>query len=551
MILRVNHFKAVNLDGIDVLVGKTADVRCALIEEPKIYDNCTIYSVKTSFIDIDDAPQEIKLKLFYTDNDLTIDAFDTLKCQVEFSSNLSSVYASDKSDGFFISGFANNCEIVEAVKKPFYYKAIMLRKYIIDTFNDNLPECVSAIPSAMITGNKSGISDKFYSQIKYDGMAHVLAVSGFHISIICFTLVELMRKLTLSKKLSYIVGLLSVIMLAAVAGFSGSAMRAGIMYAVIVASQIFSRKPDSLNSLGLAATAILIYNPYNLFDLSFLLSGMGTLGIILIAIPITHRIDSWERKDTFPFRTLKYFLKIIVISVSATLFTMPISLYCFGFVSIIGPIVNLVLTIPIYFLMITSLLALIFSKVPYISTALFFVVELLSKVFKTVISFFAEFKYGGFYSHDECVYILIAVAVILSVIAYIFRKRKYTVRIASSVFALCFVVSIIGQSAINTLKTQVYVIDSKTSPSMVLIRGEHAAVIGTGNGTRSISEIEDILKSNYIDNIDLLLIPDVETNSLAIIKDMEDSFNIKQHLRCKQYQCSCYSVVVYERYTVG
>lgn len=528
MILRVNHFKTVNLDSINGLIGKTADVRCTVIEEPKIYDNCSIYLVKTSFIDIDDAPQEIKLKLFSTDNDLPIDAFDILKCEVEFSSNLSSVYASDKSDGFFISGFANNCEIVETVKKPFYYKAIKLRKYIIDTFNDNLPESVSAIPAAMITGNKQNLSDKFYSQIKYDGMAHVLAVSGFHISIICFTLVELMRKLTLSKKLSYTVGLLSVIILAAVAGFSGSVMRAAIMYAVIVASQIFSRKGDSLNSLGLAATAILIYNPYNLFDLSFLLSGMGTLGIILIAVPITYRIDSWERKDTFPFRTLKYFLKIIVISVSATLFTMPISLYSFGFVSIIGPIVNLVLTIPIYFLMIISLLALIFSKVPYISTVLFFVVEILSKVFKTVISFFAGFKYGGFYSHDECVYILIAVAALLSVITYIFRKRRYTVRIVSLVFALCFVASVIGQSAINILKTQVYVIDSKTNPSMVLIRGEHAAVIGTGNGTSSVSEIEDILKFNYIDNIDLLLIPAIDTNSLAVIREMEDSFNIQQ-----------------------
>ena len=154
MILHVNHFKTVNLDGIDVLIGKTADVRCTLIEEPKISDNCSIYLVKTSFIGIDGAPQEIKLKLFSTKNDLPIDAFDILKCEVEFSSNLSSVYASDKSDGFFISGFANNCKIVETVKKPLYYKAIKLRKYIIDTFNANLPKSVSAIPAAIITGNK-------------------------------------------------------------------------------------------------------------------------------------------------------------------------------------------------------------------------------------------------------------------------------------------------------------------------------------------------------------------------------------------------------------
>ncbi len=146
----------------------------------------------------------------------------------------------------------------------------------------------------------------------------------------------------LGKRISAAAGLIVVVGMAAIAGFSGSIMRSGLMYFLIFFGDFFVRRADGLNSLGFAAVIMLSINPYNICNISFLLSSFATLGILLFADKLTAMLTLFKIGIKPLNAIYNYYASALAVTLSAQVFILPFSLFYFGYISTISPIVNIV-----------------------------------------------------------------------------------------------------------------------------------------------------------------------------------------------------------------
>ena len=130
-------------------------------------------------------------------------------------------------------------------------------------------------------GIKDNIPRETMEAVKNGGVAHVLAVSGLHMGIIYAAFNFLFSKFRFSNIFSFIIGSLTFVFYSIMAGLSPSVIRAAIMIMVFMLAKIVGRENDSLNTLCLSSTILLLLNPLTLFSVSFQLSYSAVLGIIL------------------------------------------------------------------------------------------------------------------------------------------------------------------------------------------------------------------------------------------------------------------------------
>lgn len=201
----------------------------------------------------------------------------------------------------------------------------------IDTlFKRNAP-----MVRGILLGDTSYMESEDLTAVRASGLAHIMALSGLHISIIAGFLNIVLKGL--GYKVRAVVVVLFLFLYMAVVGFPPSLVRAGIMTSLTYPATLTRRRYDSLSALALSAVIILLFNPYQIFTAGFLMSFGAVLVIILISSKITdvlsHAID-------------RRIANSVSVSVSATLGTLPPVLMFFGSVSVYGPIVNTV-AIPI------------------------------------------------------------------------------------------------------------------------------------------------------------------------------------------------------------
>lgn len=163
---------------------------------------------------------------------------------------------------------------------------LRIRLAVSKLFYEHMDEDASAIARALIIGDQRGIDDLLYGDIKASGLAHVLSVSGLHITALATAVYWLFRKLGLNAKIAYPIVLALTFFYVAVCDFVPAAVRAFLMTAVFNFASVFGFKRDALSALAFAAAAIMIFSPYSLMHVGFLLSVFSLLGIMLFADPM-------------------------------------------------------------------------------------------------------------------------------------------------------------------------------------------------------------------------------------------------------------------------
>ena len=183
-----------------------------------------------------------------------------------------------------------------------------------------------AVLASLALGNKTWLLDEQREYYAQSGLAHVLAISGMHIAILYALLCLLFRvnrggmKKQLTQKTMVI---LLLWLFAFLSGFSPSAVRATFMFSLFLIGEALGRRTNSYNILFVAATCMLLLNPFYLFDLSFLLS-FTALASILYFDPL---LKKWIRMEN---SILLYCRDIVSISTAAQIGVAPLLLRYFG-----------------------------------------------------------------------------------------------------------------------------------------------------------------------------------------------------------------------------
>lgn len=188
------------------------------------------------------------------------------------------------SDNIVASGYvtSSNIDVYENADKTL---ADNIKARVYD-FLENSNMQYFDISYAMLFGETNLVDKTVKTVFQNTGIAHILAVSGLHISIIVAALCFLFKKLKLSNKIQIIVLAVLLLIYSYLCNFYISVIRASLMALILNYSYIRGKAYDELSVVSMLACFILIINPLQMFNASFVLSFLSVLSIILVKRPL-------------------------------------------------------------------------------------------------------------------------------------------------------------------------------------------------------------------------------------------------------------------------
>lgn len=268
---------------------------------------------------------------------------EIIKAEIKLNKISDDYKASNYSDGIFLSGNIISFEITDDTD-PVLWAVDGLRKYIKDTLFKNMDYESAATMCALTFGDRDYFTDEFYGNVKGAGVAHVMVVSGLHLSILVSMVLKCTEKIVYNPKLRALIMFTVVIVLAALCGFTMSILRAGVTYIIMAIGLLLGKPYSGDNALGCAVTLILIFSPFAIFSVAFQLSVLSTFGILAVGLPVCRYIES---RKLFKHKAVKYIAESVIICLSALLLTLPVTIYVFGYISTVSVISNLLISYPV------------------------------------------------------------------------------------------------------------------------------------------------------------------------------------------------------------
>ena len=268
-------------------------------------------------------------------------------------------------------------------------KILFVKEWSIKQLQMILPEPHAGFVSGLLFGGSSSLSKETKETFSRTGTSHILAASGFNVSLFSVVLLSMLLSSPLGRKRGLIVTSIFLLAYVFVAGATASVVRATIMALLIVVQGWVSRRALMLNVVLLTLAVMLLFNPRLLLDdVGFQLSFVATCAILFVVPKYKHALSFFP--SAFGVRDA------LTCSLVATIFTLPISLWHFGQLSLVAPFVNMLVLPFVPFLMAGALIALAVSAIS-ITFAQFIALPVwtISFVMLKIISAFSAFAFAS------------------------------------------------------------------------------------------------------------------------------------------------------------
>ena len=269
-------------------------------------------------------------------------------------------------DGFItglVSEYETTVTITGERAEDLSVKIGTLRRSLAAALNQLTPKA-KGLPSALLLGDRSALSDSLRRDFARGGVSHLLAISGLHVTLLFGLLAGLLKLLRIPKKLRALILLLAASGYLLLLGFPPSATRAVIMLGSVYISHLLSARADPLTSLGLACSLILAVTPYAVADGGFWMSYLATLGLLTV-LPAVNRRLSPKKDSPALLRRIGTALSRVGIGLLtgfvAISFTLPVVASVVKEMGILSPLSTLILTPFCGILLVLSLLSLPFG----------------------------------------------------------------------------------------------------------------------------------------------------------------------------------------------
>lgn len=220
------------------------------------------------------------------------------------------------------------------------------------------------------------IDDKIYESYQINGIVHLFSISGMHISFFSLVLLKLFNQVFKNKRIGYIITSLFLIGYMLIIGTS-SIMRSVLMFVFLSLFKILKIKVKTLYILFLILYILLFINPYYIYDIGFLYSFI--ISFILI-------------KFNYLYKDKKYFIKLLIISLLATIASYPITINNNFYINPLGPIINLVFVPFISFIIFP--MSIITFIIPYFNDILIILIDILENISLLITKYTFTINFG-------------------------------------------------------------------------------------------------------------------------------------------------------------
>jgi len=270
----------------------------------------------------------------------------------------------------------------------------VIKKYLfgfkhafVENFKESIPEPSSSLLAGLLVGEKSSLGKDLENDLRTVGLIHMVVLSGYNITLIADFIMKIFA--FLPRALGHTFGIISIILFALMTGGSATVVRATIMALLAVAARSSARIYDVARALIIAGTVMVIHNPKILiFDPSFQLSFMATLGLIILSPKVETRLQ-WI--------PAKYKLREIATATIATqIFVLPLLLYMTGMFSLISLPANILVLIAVPYAMLLGFFAGALGFVSFVASLPFaYVAYALLAYQLTLVEFFASLPFAS------------------------------------------------------------------------------------------------------------------------------------------------------------
>lgn len=292
-----------------------------------------------------------------------------------------------------------------------------------------LPKEHVGILEGMIIGDTSYVSDEVKNNFRDSGISHLLAVSGSNVAYILILCKFAFEKI-FGRNTSNFLTIVFIVLFSILSGMSASVVRAAIMAIVIILSEFLIQKPNTYASISFSALLILLYNPITIYDVGFVLSFSGTIGIVIFSKKISELLESKIKIDKGKIigKIIAVFVETLSVTLSAQIAVTPITLYYFNTFSCVSILANLIIvpatgsiTIVGIIMYVTSLVC-----VPMAKIISYFIYSIISFVI-FVASLFAQIPGSSILLPTPSIFIILMYYIIVYNLFFAKNKKVYVI----------------------------------------------------------------------------------------------------------------------------
>ena len=321
------------------------------------------------------------------------------------------------------------------------------------------------VAAAILLGYDDNLADDVRKNYVAAGSMHILCVSGMHVGIIyllaSFLLGFLNRK-KWQKTLKQVVLLALIWFYALIAGLSPSILRASLMISFVIIGEMIHRKGFAINSIAASAFILLCVNPNNLFEIGFLLSYAAVIGIVVLQRPIY----SWF---VIKNKLLDKVWQITAVALSAQIATIPFTLFYFNQFTTYFWLSNLFMTPISFVVVISGMILLMVSWIPYLNTLVGYLVwgavYVMNWVVERIESIPGSIIKGLYISDFE--FAVLMVALLLLLLMFMLRKQRLFIAMLATLLLMMVSVTIRIYSSENQQGMTVFSLRKHTAVDFV------------------------------------------------------------------------------------
>ncbi|MDQ5983064.1 MAG: hypothetical protein RUMPE_00062 [Eubacteriales bacterium SKADARSKE-1] len=522
---------------IEALNGKDAVISGTICEIPYKSYNKYYYVIETDSVKIDgvdDAPQNIKMRLSIS-KAFDADVYDKVNGKVHlFTKDPDGAFSSKSSyaaKGIHIFSYLYEFEdysTQDGDQKPIYYYCLKCRQALESSLRMIFPSKYWPVAEGILLGDTYAIDEDIKSDFRDVGISHLLSVSGFNVSIIAQFFIMILLFFKVPRRWACLFSCFGILLFMGITGFTPSVVRAGIMLILCFIAPIFKLTADSLNSLGFAVLIFTIFKPFSGGDIGLLLSFFATLGIILLSAKLELLLKSTADHLKYGKKALSYLIPSISVTMSATIFILPITMLFFKKFSLVNIIANMLVVFPSMIMLILTLIAAILYllwPLQFIAMPLGLISGVLINYITACANILAKFPFATVSTSQPFIVFWLGCAALLLAVSLFIGKGTSLVKISAILSCILLFTGVISYQLVTRDLTSLAVLDTGDGCSLVLTKANRSAVISCGGDKIKYNKLSQYLDSQNISNLDCVLLSDFEDETSRYAQNVIDEYN--------------------------
>ncbi|MBE6737673.1 MAG: ComEC/Rec2 family competence protein [Ruminococcaceae bacterium] len=407
----------------------------------------------------------------------------------------------------------NAVEITKPYTRPFMYYFKNINNKFSTALYLEMGYEEASFSSAVLLGNKHALSIQMRELLRNSGLSHIAVVSGLHLSIIAAMVGKLFDKLFKNTIIGGCFTTVSIISFALLCGFGVPVIRASVMLIIFNIGKMIGRRSDSINSIGAAALILTVANPYCVGDVGLLLSFSATLGIVFWSDKLSRPVIN--KLSPLPFfrvgcvnKIMKAVVNTIFMSLSATIWTLPITILVFGGVSTVSLIANLLIVPFMWIVLITVAFCIWTHYVEFLSVMCDWLCGFVSLFYDYLIFIckgVTSFPNSYVYTDKPYFYIWLGVSFLIAGAAILLKKRSVNI-FAVLLSALILFTGALNYNFARERTLTLHILEAGNGMSVLLESSDGYAVLrASGSNLKTyivenkIDTMHNLTNSVYID----------------------------------------------------